>query len=158
MIADIDLDRFVDAQRGNFERILGEINAGRKQSHWMWYVLPQVAGLGLSPTSKRYAITSVAEAEALLTHPILGDRYRQIVDAVWHQVVDNGATIHHVFGSPDDIKLVSSLTLFASVGHRIDPPEPVITAFVTQADDILRVAYAQDFDRCKTTERFIAPG
>jgi uncharacterized protein (DUF1810 family) len=154
--ADVDLDRFVGAQRGNFERALSEIVAGGKQSHWMWYVFPQVAGLGLSPTSMRYAINSVSEAEALLLHPVLGDRYRQIVGAVWHQVVDDGVTIHQLFGSPDDIKLVSSLTLFAAAGRRIDQPAPAILAFVAQADDVLQVAYSQGFHRCTTTERFVA--
>jgi uncharacterized protein (DUF1810 family) len=153
--AEIDLDRFLDAQRGSFARALDEIVAGRKQSHWMWYVFPQVAGLGLSSRSRRYAINNVAEADALLAHPVLGNRYRHIVDAVWHQVVDNGVTIHQLFGSPDDVKVVSSLTLFASAGRRIDPTEPAITTFVAQADEILRIAYAQGLDRCTTTERFI---
>jgi uncharacterized protein (DUF1810 family) len=154
--ADIDLDRFVDAQDGSFERALSEIVDGRKRSHWMWYVFPQVAGLGFSPRSQQYAINSVAEAQALLAHLVLGDRYRRIIDAVWHQVIDNSVTIHELFGSPDDVKLVSSLTLFAAAGRRGEPMQPVIATFVDQADEILRVADAQGFERCTTTERFIA--
>ena len=76
----------------------------------MWYIFPQVGGLGVSAMSLRYAIGSVAEAQALLTHPVLGDRYRRIVDAAWHKIVEDGATVNALFGSPDDAKLVSSLT------------------------------------------------
>ena len=74
MVPDVDLERFVAAQRNDFDRALSEIEAGRKRSHWMWYVFPQVIGLGLSPTSRRFAIESVDEARAFLAHPVLGDR------------------------------------------------------------------------------------
>lgn len=104
-----DLSRY-EAHLSEFHRALGEIESGRKQSHWMWWVFPQVAGLGITQTSRTYAIGSVAEAQAFLLHPALGEAYRQIVAAVWHQVVEAGVTVRALFGSPDDLKLVSSLT------------------------------------------------
>ena len=149
-----DLSR-CEAHQYDFDRAFGEIENGRKRSHWMWYVFPQVAGLGISETSRIYAIGSVAEAEAFMLHPALGPAYRQIVDAVWHQVVEEGVTVHALFGSPDDAKLVSSLTLFATVARRLQPPSPDIATFATQADDILRLAYSQGLDKCITTTRFV---
>ena len=118
----LDLDRFVRAQEADYERALAEIRSGRKRSHWMWYVFPQFAGLGLSATSQRYAINSLAEARAYLAHPILGARLTEIAEAVLNV---QGRTAHEMFGSPDDLKLKSSATLFSlvspadSVFHRI---------------------------------------
>jgi uncharacterized protein (DUF1810 family) len=149
-VPDVDLQRFHDAQRDSYERALSEVEAGRKTSHWMWYVFPQVSGLGLSPTSKRYAIGSVDEARSFLADPILGARYRRIVDAVWRQVVEHGVSIGELFGSPDDAKLVSSLTLFAAAGRESEQ-----TSFVTQADEILHAAYVQGLAQCTTTQRFL---
>ena len=117
-----DLDRFVRAQEADYEHALAEIRSGRKRSHWMWYIFPQFAGLGLSSTSQRYAINSLAEARAYLAHPILGARLNEIAEAVLNL---QGRTAHDIFGSPDDLKLQSSSTLFAlvspndSVFHRI---------------------------------------
>lgn len=117
-----DLRRFVDAQAPDFERALAEIAGGRKRSHWMWYVFPQLAGLGSSPTSERYGIRSLAEAQAYLDHPLLGPRLEACGEALLH--VD-GRSAHEIFGSPDDLKLRSCATLFAqispagSVFHRI---------------------------------------
>ena len=96
----------------------------------MWYVFPQVRGLGVSAISQRYAIASVEEAMAYFAHPLLGAHYRQVVAAVWHHVVERGVTVRTLFGSPDDAKLVSSLTLFAGVAHRIEGPEPAVRTFV----------------------------
>ena len=152
----LDLERFVDAQRRDFGRALEEIEMGRKRSHWMWYIFPQVNGLGVSTTSRRYAIRSVIEAEAFLTHPVLGHRYRQCVDAVWQQVVEGCTSLRDLFGMPDDAKLVSSLTLFAGVARRLDPAQPDLATFVTRADEILQAAYAQGLARCTVTESFIA--
>ncbi|MEP7201003.1 MAG: DUF1810 family protein [Ilumatobacteraceae bacterium] len=151
----IDVERFVDAQHDDFARALGEIEAGRKQSHWMWYVFPQVTGLGASGMSIHYAIGIVAEAGAFLAHPVLGPRYRQMVNAVWHQVVEGGTTIHNLFGSPDDAKLVSSLTLFAGAARRLDAAEPDLRTFITQVDEVLEAASTQGLARCTTTEIFI---
>lgn len=107
-----DLARFVEAQRGSYERALAEIASGRKRSHWMWYVFPQIAGLGLSPTSRRYAIRSKLEAEAYLRHETLGKRLVECAEAA---LAVGGRSAHEIFGSPDDLKLRSSATLFAAV-------------------------------------------
>jgi uncharacterized protein (DUF1810 family) len=107
-----DLNRFVQAQEGDYEQALKEIRNGRKQSHWMWYIFPQFDGLGFSATSKRYAIKSRAEAEAYLRHPVLGPRLRECAEAA---IGVQGRTAHEVFGSPDDMKLKSCATLFACV-------------------------------------------
>ena len=107
-----DLDRFIDAQKTIYRQALQEIQVGRKLSHWMWYVFPQLAGLGSSPTSVRYAIKSGKEAVAYLAHPILGPRLVECSDAV---LQIEGRSAREIFGSPDDMKLRSSATLFASV-------------------------------------------
>ncbi len=117
-----DLDRFLVAQADSFAQALAELRAGRKQSHWMWYVFPQFAGLGMSPMSKRFAIRSVAEAAAYLAHPVLGPRLREVAEAALAIPTRSALAI---FGSPDDAKLRSCATLFAlvspegSVFHRI---------------------------------------
>ncbi len=149
-----DLRRFVDAYRDDFDRALSEIEAGCKQSHWMWYIFPQVGGLGASAMSRRYAIGDPEEAEAFLLHPDLGARYCRIVDAVWQQVVERQVSIHSLFGSPDDAKLVSSLTLFAGIASTLDSPSPALATFLERADQILEAAYEQGLARCTTTETF----
>jgi len=107
-----DLSRFVQAQADDYQRALFEIRAGRKRSHWMWYIYPQFDGLGFSSTSRRYAIKSIAEAEAYLRHPVLGPRLVECCDAV---VGVEGRPASDIFGSPDDMKLRSCATLFARV-------------------------------------------
>lgn len=107
-----DLDRFVQAQARNYDHALAEVRAGRKRTHWMWYVFPQVAGLGSSPTARRYAIRSLAEARAYLGHPVLGPRLVECAEAA---LGVEGRSAYEVFGSPDDLKLRSSATLFACV-------------------------------------------
>lgn len=117
-----DLARFLDAQDLDYARALEEIRRGRKESHWMWYVFPQIAGLGRSATAQRFAIAGADEAGAYLSHPVLGARLRECADAVL-QVTNRSAA--DIFGSPDDMKLRSSATLFASISpagsvfHRI---------------------------------------
>jgi uncharacterized protein (DUF1810 family) len=117
-----DLKRFVRAQESDYNRALEEIAGGRKRSHWMWYIFPQFAGLGLSPTSRHYAIGSLDEAGAYLAHPILGPRLIECAEAT---LAVKGRSAHDIFGSPDDMKLRSSVTLFAlvspehSVFHRV---------------------------------------
>lgn len=106
------LARFVDAQRGNYERALAEIASGHKRSHWMWYVFPQIAGLGSSATARRYAIASLAEAAAYLEHEVLGARLLACAEAA---LAVEGRSAREIFGSPDDLKLRSSATLFAQV-------------------------------------------
>jgi len=107
-----DLARFETAQAANFSDALQELRDGCKATHWMWYVFPQIDGLGSSAMAKRYAIKSTAEARAYLAHPVLGARLRQCVEALL-QV--SGKSAHEILGSPDDLKLHSSLTLFVSL-------------------------------------------
>jgi uncharacterized protein (DUF1810 family) len=106
-----NLRRFVEAQAGCYDTALAELRAGQKESHWMWFVFPQFAGLGLSDMSRRYAIRSEAEAAAYLAHPILGPRLIECCRALL-AVPDR--TAREILGSPDDAKLASSMTLFAS--------------------------------------------
>ena len=107
-----DLKRFLEAQQDDYRQALAEIRGGRKRSHWMWYIFPQYAGLGFSSTSQRYAIKSVAEAEAYLRHPVLGPRLVECAEAA---IGIEGRSAAEVFGSPDDIKLRSCATLFAAL-------------------------------------------
>jgi uncharacterized protein (DUF1810 family) len=104
-----DLDRFVTAQADSYDIALAEIRAGAKRSHWMWYIFPQIAGLGQSAMARHYAITDLAEARAFLAHPLLGPRYIVAVEAL--QALP-ATTAERVFGSIDAMKLRSSLTLF----------------------------------------------
>jgi uncharacterized protein (DUF1810 family) len=105
-----DLGRFVAAQAGVFDRALEELRAGRKRSHWMWFVFPQLKGLGRSPTARRYGIASLAEATAYIEHPVLGPRLEEAVAVVQ---AGPAADLYALFGSPDDLKFRSSMTLFA---------------------------------------------
>jgi uncharacterized protein (DUF1810 family) len=113
-----DLQRFVDAQSHNYDQALAELRAAHKASHWMWYVFPQIAGLGSSPMAVAYAIGSLVEAGAYLAHPVLGPRLRDCVAAI---LAVEDRTAHEIFGTPDDLKLHSSLTLFAEAA----PDEPL---------------------------------
>ncbi len=118
-----DLQRFVAAQDigGTYRAALSELRAGRKTTHWMWFVFPQIAGLGLSPISRRYAISSLDEARAFLRHPVLGPRLIECSRVVGET---RGRTAEEIFGGIDALKLRSSMTLFA----RADPDEPVFGA------------------------------
>ncbi|XYD10993.1 DUF1810 domain-containing protein [Methylobacterium sp. NMS12] len=113
-----ELGRFVAAQEGVYAQALAELQAGDKRSHWMWFVFPQIAGLGASPMAQRYAIGSLAEAEAYAAHPVLGARLRACTAAV-NAVA--GRSARAIFGAPDDLKFRSSMTLFA----RAVPGEPL---------------------------------
>ena len=107
-----DLGRFLDAQQGVHEQALAELKAGRKRSHWMWFVFPQIAGLGISPTAMHYAIRNRAEAQAYVAHPVLGPRLLACAQALL-QVT--GRSAEQIFGYPDVLKLKSSMTLFAAL-------------------------------------------
>ena len=110
-----DLQRFVDAQDPAFEQVCAELHAGRKRSHWMWFIFPQLKGLGHSETARKFAISSRQEAEAYLQHPILGPRLRRCTQLVTEV---EGRSIEQIFGYPDDLKFHSSMTLFASTTGR----------------------------------------
>ena len=105
-----DLGRFVAAQEDVIGDALAELHAGRKRSHWMWFVFPQLRGLGVSPTSHRFGIADLAEARAYLAHPLLGRRLFACTDIV---LSIERRTLLEIFGSPDDMKFISSMTLFA---------------------------------------------
>jgi uncharacterized protein (DUF1810 family) len=107
-----DLNRFLNAQEKDFENAMAEIKSGKKESHWMWYVFPQIKGLGFSQMSIYYSIQDIKEAKDYLDHPILGSRLKDITLEVL-ALKENNAT--RVFGIPDNLKLKSSMTLFASV-------------------------------------------
>jgi len=104
-----DLQRFVGAQAGSFATALGEIRAGRKRSHWIWFIFPQVRGLGVSSTSQHYGISGIAEARAYLEHPVLGPRLLQCTEAL---LALEGRNASAIMPYPDDLKLRSSMTLF----------------------------------------------
>ncbi len=105
-----NLQRFAAAQQPVYETVLAELRAGRKQSHWMWFIFPQISGLGHSDMARRYAISSLDEAGAYLQHPILGPRLRECAGLAANIA---GRSAHQVFGAPDDLKFRSSMTLFA---------------------------------------------
>ena len=137
-----DLARFVHAQDPVIDQVRRELAAARKTSHWMWFVFPQLAGLGHSPMARRYAIASLAEAEAYLAHPVLGPRLAECA-ALVSQARDR--TAHAIFGSPDDLKFRSCMTLFAAArpgpsgfqsaldAHFGGVPDPATTALLGRA-------------------------
>jgi uncharacterized protein (DUF1810 family) len=122
-----DLQRFVDAQDagGTYDHAAAELRAGRKTSHWMWFVFPQIAGLGYSPASRRYAITSLDEARAYLAHPVLGARLAECATILTGLT---GRTAEQIFGGIDALKLRSSLTLFMHA----DPGQPLFRQVLDQ--------------------------
>lgn len=121
-VPDDTLERFVEAQRGVIDAVRAELAAGRKRSHWMWFVFPQLRGLGRSGTARFYGIASLDEARRYAAHPLLGARLRECAALVLGHAGRLDA--HTVFGSPDDLKLRSSMTLFA----RAAPDEPLFSA------------------------------
>jgi uncharacterized protein (DUF1810 family) len=139
-VVPVSLDRFVTAQDGVYEKARAEIAAGSKRSHWMWFVFPQIAGLGSSQTAQHYAIRDVAEARAYLAHPVLGPRLLECTE-----ILKNATkSASEIFGYPDDVKLCSSMTLFAAVATDPTPFEQVITHLCGSADkrtlEILKAA------------------
>jgi uncharacterized protein (DUF1810 family) len=123
-----DLQRFVAAQEGVYPGALAQLRRGNKTGHWMWFVFPQIAGLGLSAMSQRYAISGLAEARAYLAHPVLGPRLRECAQAV---AAHADRTAEQIFGAIDALKLRSSMTLFL----RADPDEPVFAQVLAQFFD-----------------------
>ncbi|MEZ5666447.1 MAG: DUF1810 domain-containing protein [Alphaproteobacteria bacterium] len=132
-----DLQRFVDAQAPVWDRVLAELGAGRKTSHWMWFVFPQIAGLGRSPTAQRYALSGRDEARAYLAHPVLGPRLHRCVALL---LAVEGRSAHAILGSPDDIKLRSSMTLFAAGADDPTPFRAVLERYYAGEADPLTEA------------------
>ena len=124
---DGELGRFLEAQRDVYDTALSELRAGRKRSHWMWFVFPQLRGLGRSAMSHHYGIAGRAEAEAYLRHPELGSRLVECTGAVLALPPSMG--LHDVFGSPDDMKFISSMTLFRSVTGAADVFDRALARF-----------------------------
>ena len=112
-----DLDRFVTAQQPVYDTVLAELRAGRKRSHWIWFVFPQLSSLGSSPTAARYGISGAGEASAYLAHPVLGPRLRECANLV--SAID-GRSVEEIFGFPDYLKVRSSMTLFAHAAADAD--------------------------------------
>jgi uncharacterized protein (DUF1810 family) len=120
-----NLDRFLRAQTGAYLQALGELHRGRKTRHWIWFIFPQIAGLGSSPTSRLYAINSADEARAYATHPVLG---RRLIECSTAMLSHEGLTARAILGTPDDLKFRSSMTLFAAAW----PQEPVFAEALKQ--------------------------
>ena len=132
-----DLERYIRAQEPVFAQVCAELAAGRKQSHWMWFIFPQLRGLGTSPKAQRYAIGSLAEARAYLAHPLLAERLRtctQLVNRV------EGRTVEAIFGHPDYLKFRSSMTLFSRAATDASEPfgEALAKYFAGEADPLTR--------------------
>ena len=132
MKKDINLERFVNAQKQDFQIALSEIKNGRKRSHWMWYIFPQIQGLGFSDTSKFYAIKNLDEADEFLRHPVLGTRLIVICNEL---LVLPGNNATAIFGSPDDLKLKSSMTLFSSLDDTNPVFQKVLNKFFNGTKD-----------------------
>jgi uncharacterized protein (DUF1810 family) len=130
-----DLDRFITAQHGTYAEALAEVRRGRKTSHWMWFVFPQLAGLGRSEISRHYGIESLEEARAYLAHPTLGARLREIAGATLGAPA--GRTADEIFGSIDAMKLRSSMTLFAAADPENDVFRAVLDRFFEGRPDPL---------------------
>lgn len=132
-----NLQRFIDAQDPVFATVSAELAAGKKRSHWMWFVFPQIQGLGRSETARFYAISSVAEAQAYLDHAVLGERLRVltgIVNAL------QGRSVEQIFGYPDDLKFHSSMTLFAHAACDKNPFEAALNAYFGGEPDHATIA------------------
>lgn len=137
------LERFVTAQQGVYEQALAEIRAGRKRSHWMWFIFPQIAGLGHSPTSQLYAIRDRAEALAYAKHPLLGPRLAECGRALL-ALRTSSATA--VFGHPDNLKLHSSVTLFAQVSEPGSLFHQVIEKYFDGENDVATLRRLENLD------------
>jgi uncharacterized protein (DUF1810 family) len=152
-MSDHDLTRFVEAQSGGgYETALAEMKGGRKRSHWIWYIFPQIAGLGMSHMSQLYAIGDRDEALAYLRHPLLFARLLEITTAVAEHV-RKGAAIEGLMGSSiDAAKLVSSLTLFSEAARSLsDSPVDANAVLADLAEEVLIAAAAQGYHRCHHT-------
>lgn len=126
MVDPHNLDRFVRAQDGVYDEVIAELNAGRKCTHWMWFIFPQFDGLGFSPMAHYYAVKSIAEARSYLNHPTLGPRLQECMAAL---LAIEGRSAYEILGSPDDLKLRSCATLFAAISMEGSVFERVLTKY-----------------------------
>ena len=129
----VELDRFLDAQKNTYSHALSEIQNGKKTSHWMWFIFPQIAGLGFSETSRFYAIRDLEEATVYLAHPILGKRLVEITSVL---LAKQDKSAHEIFGSPDDMKLLSCMTLFSQVKNALAVFNDVIEKYFEGRKDV----------------------
>ncbi len=136
-----NLKRFIDAQESKFQNALNEIKNGRKQSHWMWFIFPQIAGLGYSETSKFYAIKDTVEASLYLEHFVLGSRLIEISEAL---IKIEGKTANQIFGSPDDLKLKSCMTLFSSIQNTNSIFKTVLKKYFNGTKDLKTLQIIQN--------------
>jgi uncharacterized protein (DUF1810 family) len=136
-----DLQRFVEAQAPVYAQVIRELKAGRKESHWMWFIFPQIAGLGHSAMARRYAIASLDEAKAYAAHPVLGTRLRDCTALV---LAVEGKNIHAIFGAPDDLKFHSCMTLFAHTALEEPLFRQALERFFHARQDPHTVARLQD--------------
>lgn len=127
-----NLQRFITAQQNDYPTALAEIKQGRKRSHWMWYIFPQITGLGFSETSRHYALKNIGEAQAYLTHHVLGSRLIEICTELL-KLPTNNATL--IFGTPDDLKLRSCVTLFAALPNTNPVFQEVLAKFFNGEGD-----------------------
>lgn len=132
MLAETDLTRFIEAQANDYDRALAEVTNGHKQSHWMWYIFPQIAGLGVSETARFYAIKNLDEANAYLQHSTLGNRLIEISKAL---LAVEGKTANQILGSIDELKLRSSMTLFGALPNTNPVFQAVLDKFFNGQDD-----------------------
>ncbi|SHE75277.1 Uncharacterized protein, DUF1810 family [Microbulbifer donghaiensis] len=139
-----DLQRFVEAQSHNYDAALAELSAGQKRSHWMWYIFPQFRGLGHSAMAQRYAIKDLEEARAYLDHPVLGPRLKDCCEQLL-QV--EGRSAHEIMGSPDDIKLRSSMTLFSVVEDGSSVFDRVLNKYYDGQPDSRSLEIINDLDQ-----------
>ena len=141
-MTDFDLSRFIVAQAHVFDTVHAELAAGRKRTHWMWFVFPQIEGLGTSATARTYAIRSLDEARAYLAHDVLGRRLR---DCTLLTLRSGVMDAHAIFGSPDDLKFRSSMTLFAVASQRQAPFTDALSTFFAGEDDALTLRRLDNF-------------
>ena len=134
---DVDLDRFTAVQDPVYDAVRAELSAGRKRTHWMWFVFPQIHGLGTSTMARAYAIGSLREARAYLDHDVLGMRLCECTELVLRCGVRDA---HRIFGSPDDLKFRSSMTLFAVASRRAPPFTTALSVFFEGGDDAQTIA------------------
>ena len=142
-----DLERFVAAQQDIYRTALAELRAGRKRSHWMWFVFPQLAGLGHSPTARYYAIAGLEEARRYLEHPVLGARLRECTAAM---LALEGQSAHEVLGYPDDLKFRSCMTLFAQVAEPDSAFERALERYFDGEADQLTLQLLAEVSRAST--------